>query len=140
LYILCKTPEIIDLIYYYGVIYRYINEYLYIEEAGMQTKEIAEILKALGDPVRLEIVKLLLGKELCVCDIQDAFNVSQPTISHHMKVLKHARLVSDVREGKWIYYSLNPETLKCVSGLLQEFTGKSVTKERHRTCTETHGD
>jgi ArsR family transcriptional regulator len=97
-------------------------------------KEQAEIFKALGDPVRLEIIKLLLGKELCVCDILSAFNVSQPTISHHLKALKYVGLVNDQRDGKWIYYSLNPEAFTQVSALLQEFAAKTVNKERSRTC------
>jgi ArsR family transcriptional regulator len=97
-------------------------------------KEQAEIFKALGDPVRLAIIRLLLGKELCVCDILSAFNVSQPTISHHLKALKYAGLVNDRREGKWIYYSLNPETFAKVSALLQEFAEKAASKERGRTC------
>ncbi|HMM21047.1 MAG TPA: metalloregulator ArsR/SmtB family transcription factor [Selenomonadales bacterium] len=97
-------------------------------------KEQAEIFKALGDPVRLEIIKLLLGKELCVCDILSAFKVSQPTISHHLKALKYAGLVNDQREGKWIYYSLAPEAFAQANAVLQEFAAKSVAKERGRTC------
>lgn len=97
-------------------------------------REQAEIFKALGDPVRLEIIKLLLGKELCVCDIMSAFQVSQPTISHHLKTLKYAGLVNDYREGKWIYYSLNSGALANVSELLHEFAEKSATKKRCRTC------
>jgi ArsR family transcriptional regulator, arsenate/arsenite/antimonite-responsive transcriptional repressor len=97
-------------------------------------RELADIFKALGDPIRLEIVKLLLGKELCVCDILAAFKVSQPTISHHLKVLKYAGLVNDNRDGKWIYYSLNPEAIAQVSELLQEFAVRSGTQERCRTC------
>ncbi|VBB07727.1 arsr-type transcription regulator hth motif [Lucifera butyrica] len=97
-------------------------------------KEQAEIFKALGDPVRLEIIKLLLGKELCVCDILSVFKVSQPTISHHLRALKYAGLVNDRRDGKWIYYSLVPETFAQVSALLQEFAEKSVIKEQCRIC------
>lgn len=97
-------------------------------------KEQAEIFKALGDAVRLEIIRLLLGKELCVCDIMSAFKVSQPTISHHLKILKYAGLVKDNREGKWIYYSLAPEAFAKVSALLGEFAEKSAVKERCRTC------
>lgn len=97
-------------------------------------KKLAEIFKALGDPVRLEIVKLLLGKELCVCDILDAFKVSQPTISHHLKVLKFAGLVSDNREGKWIYYSLNPETFGLVNDFMENMSADLDKKEKVRIC------
>ena len=97
-------------------------------------KKQAEIFKALGDPVRLEIIKLLLGRELCVCDILSAFQVSQPTISHHLKTLKYAGLVNSYRQGKWIYYSLNSEALAEVKGLLHDWVERSTTKERYRTC------
>lgn len=97
-------------------------------------KEQAKIFKALGDPVRLEIIRLLLDKELCVCHILSAFKVSQPTISHHLKALKYAGVVNDRREGKWIYYSLVPEAFAQARALLQEFTEKAVAQERGRTC------
>ncbi len=98
-------------------------------------KNISKVFKALGDPTRLEIVKLLVGKEMCVCDIIDSFQVSQPTISHHLRTLKQAELVRDKKEGKWIYYSLNNETFK----ELERFFGPYITcgsVERVRTCGE----
>lgn len=98
-------------------------------------KSISEAFKALGDPIRLEIVKLLVGKEMCVCDIMDSFQVSQPTISHHLRVLKHADLVKDQKEGKWIYYSLNNETFAAVERFLQPLK-QCGNVERLRTCEE----
>lgn len=83
-------------------------------------KDLATLFKALGDETRLSIVKMLIGKELCVCDIIDAFNMSQPAISHHLKILKHAGMVNDSREGKWIYYSLNPQSLGMLEALISE--------------------
>jgi ArsR family transcriptional regulator len=74
-----------------------------------------EQLKALGDPIRLDIVKMLAGKELCVCEIIAAFQVTQPTISHHLKVLRYAKLVLDRKEGKWIYYRLNNEAIAAIT-------------------------
>jgi ArsR family transcriptional regulator, arsenate/arsenite/antimonite-responsive transcriptional repressor len=97
-------------------------------------RQLADIFKALGDPIRLEIVKLLLGKELCVCDILDAFKVSQPTISHHLRVLKYAGLVSDNREGKWIYYSLNPEPFALIKDLIGSMSGGLEKKEKIKVC------
>jgi len=67
--------------------------------------------KALGDPVRLEIVRKLVGRELCVCDILETFKLSQPTVSHHLKVLKYAGLVADRKDGKWVYYRLDNEKI-----------------------------
>jgi ArsR family transcriptional regulator len=72
-------------------------------------------LAALGDPVRLGIVELLSRHErLCVCDIVAAFDVAQPTVSHHLRVLREAGLVDVVRRGHWAYYGLRREALKRV--------------------------
>jgi ArsR family transcriptional regulator, arsenate/arsenite/antimonite-responsive transcriptional repressor len=97
-------------------------------------RALAGIFKALGDPIRLEIVKLLLGKELCVCDILDSFKVSQPTISHHLKVLKYAGLVSDNRDGKWIYYSLNPEAFALIKDFIGILSVDLEKKEKIKIC------
>ena len=98
-------------------------------------KKLAGIFKALGDHTRLEIVNLLLGKELCVCDILDAFNVSQSTISHHLKILKYAGLVTDIREGKWIYYSLNPEAFAQIAVFLEATKDSLPKKEKLNSFT-----
>lgn len=63
------------------------------------------LFKALSDPTRLRIMVLLAEKELCVCQLEDALNLSQAKVSRHLNVLKHARLVEARREGLWIYYS-----------------------------------
>ena len=81
---------------------------------------IPEAFKALGDPVRLEIVRRLVGRELCVCDILEAFKLSQPTVSHHLKVLKYAGLVTDRKDGKWVYYRLNGERIGQMMDVLGE--------------------
>lgn len=73
---------------------------------------LADIFKALGDETRLEIVKMLIGRELCVCDILESVDKSQPVVSHHLKVLRLTTLVTDRREGKWVYYKLNPLVLE----------------------------
>lgn len=98
-------------------------------------KNISEQFKALGDPIRLEIVNLLAGKEMCVCDIISSFQVSQPTISHHLRVLKQVDLVNDRKEGKWIYYSLNSEMLASLA-LFFEPLNADGRIERLRTCSE----
>ncbi|MDR3564057.1 MAG: metalloregulator ArsR/SmtB family transcription factor [Negativicutes bacterium] len=97
-------------------------------------KQLAEVFKALGDPVRLEIVKLLLGKELCVCDILEAFTVSQPTVSHHLKVLRYAGLVNDSREGKWIYYSLNQDAFALIEHFMGKMSAGIGQKDRTKNC------
>jgi ArsR family transcriptional regulator len=72
------------------------------------TKSYAQLLKALGDETRLEMVGLLAaqGDELCVCDIESHFDIGQPTISHHLRLLREAGVVSAERRGTWVYYSL----------------------------------
>ena len=67
----------------------------------------AKVLKAISDPKRLRIVDMLSCGELCACKILEEFHITQPTLSHDMKVLIEARIVDDRRDGKNIYYSLN---------------------------------
>ena len=86
--------------------------------AGETPAVVADLFKALGDETRLAIVQILVGKELCVCDIQNAFDMSQPAISHHLKILRQSGVVRDLREGKWIYYSLNPAAINLISAIL----------------------
>lgn len=86
-----------------------------------QAAGVARVFKALGDPVRLRIVSIVAsrqGGEVCVCDITDAFELSQPTISHHLKVLKDVGLLASERRASWVYYRLVPDTLAELSALL----------------------
>jgi ArsR family transcriptional regulator len=69
-------------------------------------KELATIIKALSDDTRLRVMKLLEERELCVCELMQVLDMSQPRISRHLSVLRNAGLVDDRREGKWVYYSL----------------------------------
>src|SRR5262249_12873112 len=83
--------------------------------------ELAKGFKALGDPVRLRLLSLIAaraGGEVCVCDLTEAFDVSGPTISHHLKVLREAGLVDCVRRGTWVYYWIVPSALAPLSQLL----------------------
>ena len=102
--------------------------------SGKTALELADIFKALGDETRLTIVQLLVGRELCVCDILDSFVMSQPAISHHLKILRQAGVVRDKREGKWIYYSLNPATLDLLSGVLGSLQRDADKKCRTGRC------
>jgi ArsR family transcriptional regulator, arsenate/arsenite/antimonite-responsive transcriptional repressor len=97
-------------------------------------KNIAQIFKALGDETRIKIIEMLIGRELCVCDILDAFNKSQPVISHHLRTLKQAGLVNDTRDGKWVYYSLNPAAFKSIDILMERIKPDLDKKERFRAC------
>jgi len=85
-----------------------------------QAATVAKMFKALGDPVRLRLLSLITSAdgEVCVCDLNTAFDLSQPTISHHLKVLREAGLVDCQRRGTWVYYWPRPENLKQLSALL----------------------
>ena len=102
--------------------------------SGKTALELADIFKALGDETRLTIVQLLVGRELCVCDILDSFVMSQPAISHHLKILRQAGVVRDKREGKWIYYILNPATLDLLGGVLCSLQRDADKKCRTGRC------
>ena len=84
------------------------------------------VFRALGDPTRLDVYRLIAAQPnpLCVCDIVARFDVSQPTISHHLKILREAGLVTVSRRGVWAYYAANPNGLETVraalGGLLPE--------------------
>lgn len=84
--------------------------------------DLARMFKALADPVRLRLLSLIAsfeGGEACVCDLTGQFDVSQPTISHHLKVLREAGLVGSERRGTWVYYWVLPAALARLSSLLQ---------------------
>ena len=84
--------------------------------------DLARMFKALSDPVRLRLLSLIAsheGGEACVCDLTGPFDVSQPTISHHLKVLREAGLVGSERRATWVYYWVIPEALAQLSSLLQ---------------------
>ena len=78
----------------------------------MNTMDVALICKALGDSNRLQIVQMLSEGEKCGCKLLEAFEITQPTLSHHMRILTECGLVNARKEGKWSHYSLNCETLK----------------------------
>lgn len=83
--------------------------------------ELARGFKALGDPVRLRLLSLIAsraGGEVCVCELTEAFTLTGPTISHHLKVLRAAGLVGCERRGTWVYYWVVPGSLAALSRLL----------------------
>jgi ArsR family transcriptional regulator, arsenate/arsenite/antimonite-responsive transcriptional repressor len=80
---------------------------------------LAATFKALADPTRVAIVnRLAAAPEVCVCDLTDAFELSQPTISHHLRILRDAGLVEAERRGTWAYYRLVPETIERLGAAL----------------------
>jgi ArsR family transcriptional regulator len=86
-----------------------------------QAERLAPLLKALADPVRLRLLSLVAAHadgEACVCDLNDAFALSQPTISHHLKVLHEVGLLDRSKRGTWVYYRIRADVLADVAGLL----------------------
>jgi ArsR family transcriptional regulator, arsenate/arsenite/antimonite-responsive transcriptional repressor len=93
---------------------------VYPDVERRQAERMAAISKALGDPVRLQLVDVLrkhAGK-VCVCELVPLFDISQPTLSHHLKVLRDAGVVDSERRGLWAYYYVIPDALEEFSGWL----------------------
>lgn len=91
--------------------------------------ELAGAFKALADPVRLRLLSLIAtraGAEVCVCELTPRFDLSQPTISHHLKVLREAGLIDCERRGTWVYYWLIPAALQQLSAVLGSGIGDPV--------------
>ncbi|MFB6468640.1 ArsR/SmtB family transcription factor [Cytobacillus sp. Hz8] len=76
-------------------------------KSKLQIEQVAKILKLLGDKTRLSIIAILRIRECCVCELLEVFEMSQPSISQHLRKLKDAGLVKEERRGQWVYYSLN---------------------------------
>ena len=95
----------------------------------------AKMLRAMSDPKRLRIVDMLSCGELCACKIQEEFHITQPTLSHDMKVLSEAGIIKQKREGKNIYYSLNNAALTAMHQTLgQMFKDKPDCICRQKSC------
>ncbi|PVC80396.1 transcriptional regulator [Streptomyces sp. CS090A] len=91
-----------------------------------QSEALAKVFKALGDPVRLRLLSMIAsraGGEVCVCDLTPAFDLSQPTISHHLKLLREAGLIASERRGTWVYYRLLPQMTDRLAEILTRPAG-----------------
>jgi ArsR family transcriptional regulator, arsenate/arsenite/antimonite-responsive transcriptional repressor len=91
--------------------------------SSAQAARVAPLLKAVADPVRLRLMSLVLshaGGEACVCDLLPAFDLSQPTISHHLKVLHESGLLHREKRGVWVYYRARPEAMAAMVTLFTE--------------------
>ena len=83
--------------------------------------ELAPLFKALADPMRLRLLSLIAchdGGESCVCDLLEAFDVTAPSVSYHLKILREAGLISSERRGTWVYYRVNPDVMARMSTVL----------------------
>jgi ArsR family transcriptional regulator, arsenate/arsenite/antimonite-responsive transcriptional repressor len=90
---------------------------VYPDVERARAERMAAVAKALGDPVRVQLVDVLRkhAGNVCVCELVPLFDVSQPTVSHHLKVLRQAGIVGSEREGLWAYYYVIPDALKELS-------------------------
>lgn len=89
--------------------------------SAQQALRLARLFKALGDPVRLRLLSLIAshdGGQACVCDLSGVFDLTGPTISHHLKVLRETGLISGERRGTWVYYRVHPHVLAELSAVL----------------------
>jgi ArsR family transcriptional regulator, arsenate/arsenite/antimonite-responsive transcriptional repressor len=88
---------------------------------GEQAADLAVMFKALGDPVRLRLLSMIAARpdgEVCVCELTPAFDLTQPTISHHLKLLRQAGLIDCERRGTWVYYRPVPAALDRLAAFL----------------------
>ena len=86
----------------------------------MDEHRAAIFFKALGDENRIHILKMLQSGEKCACKLLEELNISQPTLSHHMKILCDAGIVTGRKEGKWTHYSINRDGVRLVRGVMKE--------------------
>ena len=100
----------------------------------MDVTRAAELFHALSDEIRLEVVQLLLDGEQCVCDLMSALDMAQSKLSWHLKTLKEAGIITDRREGRWVYYSLNREALGEARGILDAMRPSRRLNVRAAAC------
>ena len=89
------------------------------------------IMESLSDPIRINILELMMGGEICVCDIVKLTGLSQSKISYHIKILKDSGLISDRQEGRWVYYKLDLEVLSDIKNWMGNLIQSSSSK---RSC------
>ncbi len=98
-------------------------------DARDHTGDVTRMFKALGDPVRLQMLTLIARHpegEVCVCDIAAGFDLTQPTVSHHLKVLRDAGLLDCARRGTWVYYWMVPASVHTLSAVLTDLTPRGA--------------
>lgn len=100
----------------------------------MKQNESAMICRALSDENRLKIVEMLTSGEMCACNILEKLQITQPTLSHHMKVLNECGLVKIRKDGKWCHYSLNCETLTAFREYINSLACTCSADKRECSC------
>jgi ArsR family transcriptional regulator, arsenate/arsenite/antimonite-responsive transcriptional repressor len=103
-------------------------------QARIDTTRAVRLFHALSDETRIRILERLRGGERCVCELTDALDAAQSRLSFHLKVLKDAGLVTDRREGRWMYYTLERETLDEAADVMELLTSKPSPAEIRDGC------
>ena len=99
----------------------------------LQSGQARQLLKALADPIRLQVIEALGQGERCVCELTEELGVAQSKLSFHLKVLREAGLLADRQSGRWVYYQLQPEALESLRGWLAELAA-GCTAPAHPCC------
>ena len=97
-----------------------------MNDTELDLSRAARAFHALSDRTRLELVQCLMGGERCVCELQEGLGAAQSRLSFHLKTLKDAGLVTDRREGRWVYYALDLEALGDLASLLSEVKSRGA--------------
>ena len=123
----------------YNIYYKQIDKYLCKEVIGVTREEVATICKAMSDTNRLRIIEMLTQGEKCGCNLLEELKVTQPTLSHHMKVLGDCGLVSSYKDGKWQHYFINCERFKAYKEYIAAITccGNTSKDYQSEDCCET---
>lgn len=100
----------------------------------MNQKKVATIFKAFCDENRVRILQLLTTGEKCACRLLEEINITQPTLSHHMKILCESGIVVGRKEGKWMHYSISPDGAKLAMEYLQNLTNVTCSDEDKSCC------
>ena len=103
-------------------------------KTGNHLERAAELFHALADPTRLGIIEQLRGGEQCVCDLTDMLGTGQSRLSFHLKTLKEAGLLRDRRQGRWIYYSLEPHAIAEIESAVAAIKPRANGLEVVRRC------
>ena len=90
------------------------------------------IMESLSDPIRINILELMMDGEICVCDIVNVTGLSQSKISYHIKILKDSGLISDRQEGRWVYYKLDLEVLSEIQNWMGNLIQSSKNKRNYK--------
>ena len=106
--------------------YRELRDDDKMQAISQSTDQIWSGFRALGDPLRVQVIELLKAQELCVCELCDKLDVSQSKLSFHLKNLKEAGLLNARQQGRWIYYSLNLSQFAVLEAYLAEFQSNIV--------------